>query len=275
MRPLSFMLLGALALGGCAWEPGEGFAVVEPTVRAAYTPRADRDAGDGFQRLSSDYQVRLDSATLNLSGIELLSAGSAGGAFDPSKPPPGYTLCHGGHCHRTDGALIPYEQVAAEQGGGSGAQAVVTLSSSAPWNLLAPETRAVACQPNCELPATQVSQGRWNLQGLRFTGTVRDGRVPARFSGERRFDMNLSVDSGQPVAVLGGVVDLASDRKTPPRAELALGLELTAALFDGLDFNALQPGTDGVISIDASKGAAFLERLTTVSPQAEVVRGEP
>jgi hypothetical protein len=268
MRPLSWLALGALSLGGCAWEPGQGFAVVEPTVRAAYTSRADRDTGDGFQRLSSDFQVRLDAATLNLSGIELFSAGSGGGSFDPAHPPEGYTLCHGGHCHREDGALIPYEQVAAELGG-TGASAVVTLRSSAPWNLLAPETRAVDCQPSCALPETQVAQGRWNLQALHLEGTVRDSRASPRFSGERRFTVDLPASATEPVATLAGSVDLASDRQTPPRAELALSLELTAALFDGVDFT---PDADGEVRV---KAQALVERLTKVSPQAEVVRGAP
>src|SRR6218665_1028154 len=187
----SLLIVCGLTLGGCAWEPGQGFVVVEPTVRAAYESLSGRDAGDGYQRLSSDYQLRVDEASLSLSGIELISAGGAGGSFDPANPPAGYSLCHGGHCHRDDGALIPYEQVTAEMSGGTGSSAVVTLTAGEPWNLLAPETRAVGCEPGCALPQTQVSQGRWNIQSMHLTGTVRDARTPARFTGERRFEVEL------------------------------------------------------------------------------------
>ncbi|HYO56067.1 hypothetical protein [Archangium sp.] len=280
-RPLLFLL--GLALGGCAWEPGQGFAVVEPTVRAAYEPLSDRAASDGYQRLSSDYQVRVDSASMRVSTIELISSSSgSGGAFNPANPPPGYTLCHGGHCHREDGALIPYEQVAAEMGGGGGTSAVVTLPVGEPLNLLAPETRAVDCEPECALPETQVSQGRWGVELLRIEGTVRDGRVPPRIPGERRFRLDLTpTGSGdEPVAVLGGEVDLPSDRSHPPRAKLDLNLVLTAGLFDPVDWSTLKQDPGGVVDFNDSDPAnakarkALVERLARFSPEAEVTRGE-
>jgi hypothetical protein len=278
MRKPLFLVLG-LALGGCAWEPGQGFAVVEPTVRAAYEPLADRATPDGYQRLSSDYQVHVDSASLRLSDIELLaSAGGPGGAFDPANPPPGYSLCHGGHCHRDDGALIPYEQIAAEMGGGGGSRAVVTLPVGEPMNLLEPEPRAVGCEPDCALPETQVSQGRWGIESLRFEGTVRDSRATPRFPGERRFELDLTTtDSDAPVAVLDGTVDLPSDRSTPPQAKLDLELVLTAALFDAVDWSTLKQDPSGVVDFNDEANAearkALLERLARFTPEAEVTRG--
>ncbi|EPX55399.1 putative lipoprotein [Cystobacter fuscus DSM 2262] len=274
----SLLLVWGLALGGCAWEPGQGFAVVEPSVRVAYEPLASRAASDGYQRLSSDYQVRLDSASMRLSGIELLASASGSGSgttFDPARPPPGYSLCHGGHCHRDDGALIPYEQVAAEMGGGGGSSAVVTLATEAPLDLLAPETRAMACAPECALPQTQVSQGRWSVASLRLVGTVRDSRVPARFQGERSFELELptGTTTDAPVAILTGAVDLPSDRTTPPEAKLRLDLVLTAALFDPVDWGKLVQGDNPVLfNEDARK--ALVERLSQLKPQAEVSRGE-
>jgi hypothetical protein len=277
-HPLLFLC--CLALGGCAWEPGQGFAVVRATVRAAYETLPTRDAADGYQRLSSDYQVRVDSAELELSDIELLaSTGGAGGSFDPANPPPGYSLCHGGHCHRDDGALIPYEQIAAELGGGGGSRKVVALPVGEPMNLLAPEVRAVGCTPDCALPRAEVSQGRWGLATLRIEGTVRDSRPTPRFPGERRFRLNLPPAGGSeaPVAVLEGPVELPSDRVHPPKANLALNLVLTATLFDPLDWAALEVGTGGVVDLglNAEARKALLERLAQVSPQAEVTRGDP
>ena len=101
------LLLGA----GCAFGDGEGFATVEPTVQATYALLRERDAGGGWQRLASDYQVRLAAGEASVSRIELLPAvgGGTGAAasFDPASPPPGFTLCHGGHCHAEDGRLVP------------------------------------------------------------------------------------------------------------------------------------------------------------------------
>ncbi|MFP2932804.1 hypothetical protein ACLESO_48200, partial [Pyxidicoccus sp. 3LG] len=139
------LFLPLLLLSGCALEAGEGFAVLEPTVSAAYAPVPSREAGNGFQQLASDFQVRVDAATLGTSHVELLSAGSSGGGgggggtFDPANPPPGYSLCHGGHCHRDDGALVDYEDIQAELdgGGGSGATTVAALHVDAELDLLA------------------------------------------------------------------------------------------------------------------------------------------
>lgn len=274
----AFLLLSCLTLGGCAWEPGQGFAVVEPTVRAAYEPRADRLAPDGYQRLSSDYQLRMDAASMRLSGIELIAIAAGSGGFNPASPPPGYSLCHGGHCHRDDGALIPYEQIIAETGGGGGSSTVATLPVAEPLNLLAPEKRAVECTPDCALPEANVSQGRWGVDALLLEGTVRDGRATPRIPGERRFRWELTRTSEAPVAVLDGAVDLPSDRSTPPRAKLDLNLVLTAALFDAVDWSALEEGPDGVVEISATANAevhaALLERLATISPEAEVTRGD-
>lgn len=277
------LLLCGLALGGCAWEPGQGFAVVEPTVRAAYEPLSDRTADNGYQRLASDYQVHVESASLRLSSIELLASaggsGGASGAFDPAHPPPGYSLCHGGHCHRDDGALIPYEQVAAEAGGGGGgSNVVVTLPVGESFDLLASEPRAVGCEPGCALPETQVSQGRWGVQSLHFEGTVRDSRATPRFPGERRFKLDLTTTDGdEPVAVLDGAVDLPSDRSTPPRAKLDLDLALTAALFDAVDWSTLTQDGSGVVNINDTANAEarkmLLEQLARVTPEAEVTRG--
>jgi len=274
----SLLSLFLLTLGGCAWGPGQGFAVVEPTVRVAYEALPARNAGDGYQKLASDYQVRMDSASMQLDGIELIAISSgSGGAFDPANPPPGYSLCHGGHCHRDDGALIDYEQIAAEMGGGGGSSTVVTLPVEEPINLLAPETRTVGCEPECALPQTQVSQGRWGIKTLRIEGTVRDGRVPPRIAGERRFvlDLKPAQNSDAPVVVLSGAVDLPSDRENPPAAKVALRLALTAELFDTVDWTPLVQDTVGVVDLQSNAKAleAVLERLSRISPQAEVTRG--
>ncbi|MFL5358369.1 hypothetical protein [Archangium sp.] len=232
------LLLCGLALGGCAWEPGQGFAVVEPTVHTAYEPLSDRAADNDYQRLASDYQVRVESASLRLSSIELL----------------------------------------ASAGGGGGSNLVVTLPVGEPFNLLASEPRAVGCEPGCALPETQVSQGRWGVQSLHFEGTVRDSRATPRFSGERRFKLDLTTaDGDEPVAVLDGAVDLPSDRSTPPQAKLDLDLALTAALFDAVDWSTLTQDGSGVVNINGMANPearkVLLEQLARFTPEAEVTRG--
>ncbi|XXF75601.1 hypothetical protein P2318_21380 [Myxococcaceae bacterium GXIMD 01537] len=271
-------LLWLLCLSGCALDAGEGFAVLDPSVSAAYTPQGSRDAGDGFQRLSSDYQVRVGAASLHLGNIELL--GSSGGAgpttFDPANPPPGYTLCHGGHCHRDDGALISYEDIEAELGGGPTTAPVATLTVNASMNLLAPETHAVGCEPDCELPKTTLTRGRWSVTSLALEGTVRDGRQPARFSGERRFSLVLSPNGALPALVLDGPLDVPSDREHAPVVTLDLGLPVPPSVFDTVDWGSTTLDSNGVADLNAQDNTpartALVEKLVALQPEAEVER---
>ncbi|RJS20779.1 hypothetical protein DRW03_19060 [Corallococcus sp. H22C18031201] len=277
-------LLPLLLLSGCALGDGEGFAVLEPTVRAGYVTPADRDAGQGYAQLASDFQVRLTQASVTLGDIDLLasSGGSSGAtAFDPANPPEGYTLCHGGHCHRDDGALVPYDEVAAElSGGGVSTRTVASLPVEADLDLLAPEPRVLTCQPGCELPQTTVTKGRWTVTALRLTGAVRDSRATPRLQGERVFRLTQLTapdgDAGEPVAVWNSALDVPSDRENKPRVLLGLQLEVTPALFDGVDWSAVVPAADGVLDLDAPANEAvrlaLLTNVARLGPTAEVKR---
>lgn len=283
------LLLPLMLLSGCALDAGEGFAVLEPTVSAGYTPLSSRDAGNGFQQLASDFQVRLDAASLGISHVELLSAatgGSTGGGsgetFDPSNPPPGYTLCHGGHCHRDDGALVSYEDIQAELNGGGGATSslVAALHVDAELDLLASQTLTPECEPDCELPKGTVSQAHWDVSALRLEGAVRDHRATPRFEGERPFRLDLAVEGeeeeAEPLVELSGALDIPADREHEPRVKLALALAITPTLFDGLDWSAATPGADGVVDLGTPQNEALrkqlLEALAALKPDAEVSR---
>ncbi|MBN8231871.1 hypothetical protein JYK02_30595 [Corallococcus macrosporus] len=282
--PSRVWMLPVALLSGCAFDAGEGFAVLEPSVEAAYTPVSGRNAGDGYQALASDFQLRMDTGAVSLGSIDLLASSGGGGGgttFDPSSPPPGYSLCHNGHCHRDDGALVDYEDIQAELGGGGGSTTVTVanLPVDAELDLLAPAARDVTCEPACELGRTALSRGRWSVTGLRMTGSVRDGRVPARFAGALPFRFTATATGAEatPVAVLNSDLDVPSDRENAPRVTLDLKLELTPALFDAVDWSAATVGADGVVDLDAPANAAvraaLLEQVAALSPTAEVSRG--
>ena len=124
----SFGCIVAVLLAGCTFEAGGPFATLSASLRAGYVVPADRDAGDGWQRLSSDYQVRVTTVRLQLDDIQLLAAGEGAASFDPSNPPAGYSLCHNGHCHSSDGRLVPYADIEAELAGASGGQTTPAVS---------------------------------------------------------------------------------------------------------------------------------------------------
>lgn len=264
-------LLPMLLASGCAFDSGEGFAVLEPTVRAAYTSPASREEGDGYQRLSSDFQVRLTTVKVRLVQIDLLGSSGGGGSttFDPANPPPGYSICHNGHCDRDDGAQVPYEEVAAELGGGGATATTVATLPVGELDLLAPETRAVECKPDCELPQTSVSSGRWMLTSVQLEGTVRDSRTPPRFPGERpfRFEFTSSGNLAGLAVFIIGELDVPSDRENKPRVLLDLTLELTPAIFDSIDWASAQSDLS-----NTPTGLQLLKAISELTPKAEVQR---
>ncbi|MFP2958685.1 hypothetical protein ACLEPN_12745 [Myxococcus sp. 1LA] len=273
------LLLPLLFLSGCALEPGESFAVLDPTVRADYTPVDTRDVGNGFQRLASDFELRLDGAALGVEHIDLVGGGDTSGptTFDPANPPPGYTNCHNGHCHRDDGALVDYEDIQAElDGGGGGSEATVaSLHVDADLDLLADQTLSPECEPSCELGRTHVTRSQWDVAAVHLEGAVRDSRATPRIHGERRFRLALTATDA-PLMVLRGTVDIPSDRENKPRVKLDMRLALSPTLFDSVDWSATTPGTDGVVDLNATENTAvrtaIVEALTTLEPQAEVQR---
>jgi hypothetical protein len=270
----------SLLLTGCAWSDGEGFATVEPSASARYERLADRQQPEGWEQLSSSFQIQLTRAQLTVPRIELqggAQAGGGGGSFDPANPPPGYTLCHNGHCDREDGALVPYDEVAAElAGGGSAPRTLVSLPLGTVDLLQAAQPVVPACEPSCDLPRTELQRARWTLGALRLEGRVRDGLAAARLPGAPTFLLALEgEDSG--LAALSTALDLPSDRTEPPRISMALELALSARLFDGIDWSSAKVQGDH-IDLQAPGNEALraqlLENLSAVAPTARVERTE-
>ncbi|MEN9798646.1 MAG: hypothetical protein RL653_2342 [Pseudomonadota bacterium] len=230
------LLVSCLCLAaGCAAGPGEPFAVLSARVRAGLDRPAGRDAGDGFQRLSNDYQVNFTALRLEARALELVDLGSGATlAFDPANPPEGYGLCHNGHCHRDDGALVDYAVISAEVTGGSGPSVLSRLPLTS-LNVLAGEDRALDCGESCELPLGKVGQVRLELRGLTAEGLVRDGRVPARIP-ELPFRLEATLPEG---SELSTSADVEVSRHLSPRVGLTLDVGLGPRLLDGVPFDEL------------------------------------
>lgn len=254
---------------GCTFERGDWFANLTPTLTAAYVTRADRDAGAGWQKLSNDYQVRVATARLGVGEIGLIasSGGSGGGGkFDPAKPA-GYTLCHNGHCHSTDGRLVPYAEIEAGLGGGGGAglRAVVALSVEGALDLLAPDERMLPCKPSCNLDRVTVLRATGPVASLVIEGAIRDGRRPARLAAETPFRWELrssAVDGGASGApsVIDAELNLPADEDHPPNVALRLEIQIDASLFDAVEFAQLA-GSGGVLDLSGPTSQGAHERL--------------
>lgn len=118
----ALLLLGSML--GCTLPPGEPWQTVTMTTDAVFD--TDGRVGDnGRFRTSKSYEIEFESVALTGYGfrIEGLTIVAGLETFDPLNPPAGYSLCHNGHCHYSDGSLVDYEDIQEELNQASGATA--------------------------------------------------------------------------------------------------------------------------------------------------------
>jgi hypothetical protein len=117
------VVLAGLALfaGGCAVADGEPWGWLEGDAEARgelVEPGGAPTDGVSIDSVEAFFRVRLAETQT--------TSGGSGASFDPASPPPGYTLCHNGHCHSEGGDLVSYEDVREELNNGGGTS-VVTI----------------------------------------------------------------------------------------------------------------------------------------------------
>lgn len=251
-----------LAASGCTLDPGNPFATLQPSIDARLDAPADRLLPGGWWRLSSDYEVRFLVAAIDLPSIDLVAVAGGALGFDPANPPPGYSLCHNGHCHHESGRLVPYEEIGAELSGrGNAPPPPAAALSVGRLDLIAGETRPIGCRRSCDLPLTRIGRLRGRVAGITLEGLVRDGRTPPRFEGERawRATAIFAGSAGETAPELTGQIDLPSDRQHDPSIDLDILLRPGPALLDGVDWAAAQG--DGAIDLTAPANAAAWRAL--------------
>lgn len=264
--------LGAAAVAtGCAFGDGDYFARVDARLDAAFDVPADRDLGDGWQKLASNYEIRLDAATMSIDEIALVDTGGGAAEFDPANPPPGFSLCHNGHCHADDGRLVDYEDVAAEAAGAGGATVALSFPVGS-VDLLAGDDRALACAPeSCGVAApASITLARTNLGRVRLAGIVRDGQTPPRIDGETAFVFDITFGDDPPQ--INGELDLPADRGHDPDVTLTAAVRPSARLLDPVDFAALAGDDPIALSDDPETRNRVLARILDVSLEITIER---
>jgi hypothetical protein len=272
MMTRASMLL-ALLLAGCTYEDGRGFARLSGELWSRFAgvdPQAGRLQADGWLKTDNSFELRLTRLELEVKTVDLRALQDAPSpvgdcSFDPSSPPAGCTLCHGGHCH-CGGALKSYAELEAELCGGAARPSVSTVASlpvAGAQALLGGGTRSrlATCSPSCELPAGEVSRVRLTLGRLRLEGRVRDRSLEDRLGGG---EPAVTVDRDLSGAALAA--DLAAhqpiDRHHPYHLLLSVELPVTERLLDGIDWHTLQ-GASSAITINETTNTNAGEALTT------------
>jgi hypothetical protein len=161
---------------------------------------------------------------------------------------------------------VPYEEIARELAGGEGATTVAALVVGTA-DLLAPARRAVACEPGCDLP----------LSHVRFEGLVRDVRVPPRLAGELPWRWEQAFGAGDVPVRMSGTLDLPADRRHDPHVRLDLTVQVTAGIFDAVNFASLGV-TEGILDLGAAESSAAREAaqaaLSATALASRITRSE-
>lgn len=267
-RAMGLPLL-VLGLSGCALGRGTGFATLDSaTLEVTLEPGAARDLGDDTLLTDQAYEVAIERARVLVEHVQLQEVAGAGDGqrFDPANPPPGYSLCHSGHCHRDDGALVGYEDVEVELAGGAEAFApVVTLGFDNPISLLSGRAEAAdRYDPSRELDRSTPRRILVRLSRLEIEGTVSAGDLADD-------DLTLSVDLPLGIELDATLDGVEIDRDGPERIALHTSVVVDGTLFDGIDFAALaEDGTAPFEDPDSGASQTLVAALSASETNVHV-----
>jgi len=243
----SVAMVAALTFSGCAWSAGGGFAEIKPTSALTVKLAMSKGRIDNSGRwiTNNGYAITFDGGAIAFAtaSVALIggSSGSGGIAFSPARPPAGYSLCHAGHCHRTDGALIPYAEVEADLIRGAGGVATRSVAALV-WDFAGTAVKPAqdtarsltGCTPSCFLPRGTVAGADLTLTALTAAGTAEAlPGSPALSSGKLAWTLGLK----DPLTFRGNVIQ-AIDRDNSAAFKLDGTLALSDKLFDGIDWAA-------------------------------------
>ncbi len=241
-----WLVLGSLALGGCAFSDGEPWGEASLRLEVRWWVPQDRQMEGGEVRLANDYALRLDDVAAEVVAVtlEIAAPGGEVSSFDPAAPPPGYSLCHGGHCHADDGRLVDYADIEAELSGGASGLEHLRVPVAQAVQFLG-EGRDVAlgvCPERCWLERGRVVGVQVELRQLRLQGSLRDLRSGAA----QRLDgalMALILEVPLTMQVRFSLDEVVG-KGEPQRLHLDLSLRWLPQALDGVEWAAwAEPGS--------------------------------
>lgn len=274
--------LAALTLAtgaGCTVGDGQGFGRLTATLStrlAGLDASTGRVTADGWYRTNNSFELQLSTLTLQVRDLQLrgtagaaagpaAGAASAGCSFDPSSPPAGCTLCHGGHCHCGD-ELKSYAELEAQVCGGGAASAPASDLARMPvehgFDLLSPVRRDLTrCSPSCELAEGQAQQVQVQIDRLTLKGKVRDLSLQDRLAGAvLAVALALDLKGAALSAQLSPAEPIDDD--SPYRLDLDATLPVTLKLLDDVAWDKLT-ASNGSIAVDAKHNRSAAQRVAS------------
>ena len=175
------LLLGAALPFAVSCELEEGAPWTTANLRAELVWDAEgRLDADKRVQTSKNYRIAFETLTVDFAEVTLTSSSAKQLSFDPANPPPGYSLCHQGHCHDEDNKLIPYEQVSLELNQGSASSVMAqTVREEVAIDTAAPASRhdivLGACsdeQGLCEIGPENLTQAGIQIRGIEVKAQI-------------------------------------------------------------------------------------------------------
>lgn len=254
MRARLALSLVVLSLGGCLAE-GSPWGSVTLSMRLELPVGDGATDAEGRLITPRGFALDIDSLVVEPTDLRLALAppGDSVAGFDPADPPPGYSLCHNGHCHHDDGRLVDYEDIAAEiaaASGGGGVSVVQALVGDDPEagspaiDLPPGAARDVMmgdCSGGCELPRGEVRTVSTAIARIRVRGTVFDNTTQSRLpAGGTPFDLTFDFAGSEqgPLTFTRALV-LSVSATSPLSRQVNTRLELTSRMFEDLRFDRL------------------------------------
>jgi hypothetical protein len=239
-RAASAALAALLPLSACLLDDGDPWGRAEISLSTSFADTAPRAIDDGWLRTASDYAVRVDELSISFTDTALrFAVGGASLAFDPANPPPGYTLCHNGHCHADDGRLVDYEDIALELSGGTPVEApeVRAAVNTKVALLPAPFPLPVDCPDGCALPEGSIASIEVRASSARIRGVVRDLRDGER---NRLLQDTVAFDIEWPNELrFASPLSGRTGRHTPLHIRVRASLEVSVRVLDALRWERL------------------------------------
>lgn len=267
-RPATTALAASCAvlLGACALTAGDPWGTLELDLAVEAAAPPERIDDQGRIRTANDYRIALDHFAGEVSGIVVRMRSSGDTlSFDPANPPPGYGLCHAGHCHADDGALVPYEEIEAELSGDTSGGSTIAISYSAPFELTTGDEVSLpsACPQSNDVPC-DLERGSTDgfdvaMRNVRIAGRAFDSRTG---SGARIPAEGIPFEYELPGPVsLRTTHRIALDRGEPVVHPLLLRATLEADTYDAVDWSL----DSASIASALAEGLAESLTLTVVS----------
>lgn len=251
------LLAASLLTTGCTFSDGDAWGDLTTTLTAQHDFVAN-ETSDGFLRTSRGYLIDVRDVSMVVDGIEWTLEGEGASTFDPANPPPGYSLCHNGHCHAADGRLVDYEDIIQELAGG-GAKTSIWIAADASDHPVRSDATSVpldACGAACQLSLTTLHDGAVIVHSVHLDVQIFDEKTGADARiGEAGLHVTATLELEQRLPFQ---TTITTGRGKKPTIHAALALRLLPELFDRFDW-AGSLASEG--AFDLSDDAAFREQF--------------